>query len=58
VYVSLLLNLPPVIDVNDSPLIACAEALGPTAVSCVSAATQEGVGMYYSPLTMALFSLS
>ena len=35
----------PVDGVDDSPLIACAAALGPTAASCVSAAVQESVGM-------------
>ena len=33
--------------VNVSPLIACAVALGPTAVGCVSAAAQAGLGMYF-----------
>jgi hypothetical protein len=44
--------------VNDSVLTACAVALGPTAVSCVSAAVQEGVGMYCSALFMVFCSLS
>jgi hypothetical protein len=33
--------------INGSHLIECALALGPTAVSCVSAAVQAGVGMYH-----------